>query len=151
MGRGALSQERISLNEKGEILYELKHSSDGATHVLFSPLDFLEKLASIIPPPKKHLVKYYGCLSSHSALRPLIVPMGVAVNKDTTVAEEEPLAADENQDEANPDAMKKEEAKKSNYIDWQTLLKKVFKIDISVCPKYEGRMRVIAVINERIV
>ena len=45
--------------------------------------------------------------------------------------------------------LKKEKYKKSNYIDWQTLLKKVFKIDISVCPKCQGRMRVIAVINER--
>lgn len=149
MGRGAISQERISLNEKGEILYELKHSSDGATHVLFSPLEFLEKLASIIPPPKKHLVKYYGCFSSHSNLRPLIVLQGEKAPKDEALSKKETTGADQNTAQDKGGVMGEEKSKNSNYIDWQTLLKKVFKIDISVCPKCQGRMRVIAVINEK--
>ncbi len=44
-----------------------------ATHGLLSPLEFIEKLAAIIPPPYRHQVNSYGCLSSHSKLTPLIV------------------------------------------------------------------------------
>jgi len=65
LGRGPVSHERISLSEGGNILYELKNSYDGASHVMFSPIEFIEKLASIIPPPYRHQVNYYGCLSSH--------------------------------------------------------------------------------------
>jgi hypothetical protein len=149
VGRGAISQERISLNDKGEILYELKNNYDGASHVLLSPMELMEKLSAIVPPPYKHQVNYYGCLSSHSNLRPLIVPGESAANKDETAAKKESPPTDEKQEGANPDEMKKEKIKKSGYIDWQTLLKKVFKIDISVCPKCQGRMKVIAVINEK--
>ena len=48
VGRGAISQESISLNDKGEILYELKNSYDGATHVLLSPMELMEKLSEPI-------------------------------------------------------------------------------------------------------
>ncbi len=41
--------------------------------MLLSPLEFIEKLSSIIPPAYKHQVNYYGCLSSHSKLRALVV------------------------------------------------------------------------------
>jgi hypothetical protein len=65
LGRGPVSHERISLSEDGNILYELKNSYDSASHVMFSTIEFIEKLASIIPPPYRHQVNYYGCLSSH--------------------------------------------------------------------------------------
>ncbi len=73
LGRGPVSHERISLCDDGNIHYELKSSYDGATHVMFSPMKFIEKLASMIPTPYKHQVNYYGCLSSHSKLRAEIV------------------------------------------------------------------------------
>ncbi len=73
LGRGPVSHDRISLSEDENILYELKNSYDGATHVMFSPMEFIEELASIIPPAYKHQVNYYGCLSSHSKLRPAII------------------------------------------------------------------------------
>ncbi|RYZ91249.1 MAG: hypothetical protein EOP04_01075 [Proteobacteria bacterium] len=73
VGRGPLVNDKINLDQNGNILSELKKSFDSATHVLLSPLEFVEKLASIIPPPYRHQVNYYGCLSSHSKIRPLIV------------------------------------------------------------------------------
>lgn len=134
VGRGSVSNERISLAENGDILYELKNSYDGASHILLSPLEFMEKLSSLVPPPKKHLVKYYGCLSSHSALRPLIVPNGAS------------------KDEKEETSSKKEEKvteKKSNYISWQELLRRTFEIDLTICEKCGGRLRVIAAIMKK--
>ncbi|SMF71057.1 Putative transposase [Pseudobacteriovorax antillogorgiicola] len=48
LGRGPVSHERISLDENGNTLYELKSFNGGATHVMFSPMEFIEKLASMI-------------------------------------------------------------------------------------------------------
>ena len=87
VGRGPVSNERFSLDDDGNILYRLKNSYDGSSHILLSPLELLEKLAAIIPPARKHQVTYYGCLSSHHKLRPLIIP-SQAVVEEASVSEQ---------------------------------------------------------------
>jgi hypothetical protein len=37
--------------------------SNGATHVLFSPLDFISKHTALIPKPRHHLVRYHGAFA----------------------------------------------------------------------------------------
>jgi len=34
--------------------------SDGTSHLLLSPMELLEKLAALIPPPRFHLLRYHG-------------------------------------------------------------------------------------------
>ncbi|MBL4679949.1 MAG: transposase [Pseudomonadales bacterium] len=41
---------------------------------MFSPLDFLSKLAALIPRPRYNLVRYHGVLVPNSKLRSCIVP-----------------------------------------------------------------------------
>jgi len=75
MSRGALSDERINLTEDGNILVKIKTAwKDGTTHVKFTPLEFLEKLVALIPPPWFNLTRYFGILSPHSKYRKEIVP-----------------------------------------------------------------------------
>ena len=58
-----------------EIQYGLKNPfSDGTTHILFSPLDFLSKLAALVPRPRHNLVRYHGIFAPNSKMRKLIVP-----------------------------------------------------------------------------
>ncbi|HET9239414.1 MAG TPA: transposase [Oligoflexus sp.] len=142
LGRGPVAHDKISLDQHGNILYELKKSFDGATHVLLSPLEFIEKLAAIIPPPYRHQVNYYGCLSSHSKLRPLIVPRqeidaGPAEKKRSPDVPLEELPGDHLEEEAK---------KPSRYIPWAELLKRTFGIDLTVCPHCGGHVQVIAAI-----
>jgi hypothetical protein len=48
--RPAVSEERLSQASNGDIIYKLKKPwTDGTTAVIFSPLEFLEKLASLVP------------------------------------------------------------------------------------------------------
>jgi Putative transposase/Transposase zinc-binding domain len=50
IARPAIALDRLSLNSKGQVVYELKKPySDGTTHIVMEPLEFLEKLASIVP------------------------------------------------------------------------------------------------------
>jgi len=47
---------------------------DGTTHLVFTPLEFLARLAALTPPPRMHLIRYHGVLAPHAADRALIVP-----------------------------------------------------------------------------
>ena len=59
--RPALALERLSTNEAGQVVYQLKHPyRDGTTHFVFDPLDFLARLAALVPRPRGNLVRYHG-------------------------------------------------------------------------------------------
>jgi hypothetical protein len=58
--RPAVSEERLSQATNGDIHYKLKNPwTDGTSHVVFSPLEFLEKLAALVPPPRIHLTRFH--------------------------------------------------------------------------------------------
>ena len=59
--RPAVSTERLSLTAQGSIRYRLKMSyRDGTTDVVFEPLDFMARLAALVPTPQVALTRYYG-------------------------------------------------------------------------------------------
>jgi hypothetical protein len=73
--RPPVAIERLSLTPQGNIRYELKTAyRDGTTHVIFEPLDFIARLASLVPPPRVNLTRYHGVFSAHHRLRAQIVP-----------------------------------------------------------------------------
>ena len=42
------------------LLYRLKRPwRNGTTHVVFEPLELIEKLAALVPPPRFNLVRYH--------------------------------------------------------------------------------------------
>jgi hypothetical protein len=43
---------------------------------MLDPLDFIARLAALVPPPRRHLTRYHGVLALHSSLRALITPAG---------------------------------------------------------------------------
>jgi len=49
---------------------------DGTTHVLFEPLDFLARLAALVPPPRLHLTRYHGVFAAHRRYGAEITPAG---------------------------------------------------------------------------
>jgi hypothetical protein len=52
ISRPAISRQRLSMTQHGKVRYELKTPyRDGTTHVFFVPVDFIGKLAALIPPP----------------------------------------------------------------------------------------------------
>ena len=67
-----VSETRLSLTPNGNIRYHLKTLyRDGTTHVLFEPLDFIARLAALVPKPRVNLTRFHGVFapnSSHLAL-----------------------------------------------------------------------------------
>lgn len=47
---------------------------DGTRAILLPPEDLVVRLIAAIPPPRFHMFRYFGVLSSHSRLRKEVVP-----------------------------------------------------------------------------
>jgi hypothetical protein len=75
VGRPPVATERLSELQDGRLLYELRHRwRDGTTYVAFEPLELIDRLAALVPPPRFHTVRYHGVLASRSKHRADVVP-----------------------------------------------------------------------------
>jgi hypothetical protein len=53
---------RIQVNAAGQVEFELETPwRDGTTHRVMSPLEFMQRLAALVPRPRLHLVRYNAC------------------------------------------------------------------------------------------
>ena len=101
---------------------------DGTTHVVFEPLDFIARLAALVPRPRVHLTRYHGVFAPHSALRAQITPAGRGTRKPATEH--------------------RSSAEKHRAMSWAQRLKRVFKLDLESCAGCGGQVRVIACIED---
>jgi putative transposase len=46
----------------------------GTTHIVMSPLEFMERLAALVPRPRLHLIRFHGVLAPNAKLRCEIIP-----------------------------------------------------------------------------
>jgi hypothetical protein len=130
--RPAIANERLSLNRAGDVVLRLKTPyKDGTTHVVMSPLEFMQRLAALVPRPRLNLIRFHGVLAPNAKLRPEIVPgrpstaLGTGDDTDTL-------------GHYSPGAR----------MNWARLLKRVFNIDVELCPHCGGRLKIIAAILE---
>ena len=127
IARPAVAEERLSLRPSGDIVLKLKTQySDGTSHLLFSGLEFVEKLAALVPPPRIHLTRFFGCLAPHAKIRSAIVPKKTEASESNT----EPKASTGSELEDQ----KTETRKKNKRMSWAELLARVFAIDMKHCP-----------------
>ncbi|WP_275899201.1 transposase [Pyxidicoccus caerfyrddinensis] len=47
---------------------------EGTTHLLFTGLEPLRRVASLVPPPRANLTRFHGVLAPGARLRPFLVP-----------------------------------------------------------------------------
>ena len=73
--RPPVSEERLFLTARGDIGYMLKTPyRDGTTHVIFEPLDFIARLAALVPLPRLNLTRFHGVFTPNSPDRARITP-----------------------------------------------------------------------------
>jgi hypothetical protein len=73
--RPAIANERLKRNPAGQVVLQLKSPwRDGTTHIVMSPLEFMQRLAALVPRPRLHLIRFHGVLAPHANLRAQIVP-----------------------------------------------------------------------------
>ena len=69
--RPDLGHKRVSRTRAGEVVLQLKTPyRDGTTHLVMAPLEFLQRLAALVPRPRLHLIRFHGVLAPnrHTAL-----------------------------------------------------------------------------------
>ena len=121
------------MTSSGNIRYQLKTPySDGTTHVIFEPLDFIAKLAALVPKPRVNLTRFHGVFAPNSKYRVDVTP---------PAKRGKGRSYKENED--------KTPAQRHQAMTWAQRLKRVFNIDVSVCPQCGGEARVIASIEDQ--
>ncbi|MCC6214455.1 MAG: transposase [Polyangiaceae bacterium] len=131
--RPPIAQERLELHPSGKLRYSLKKPwSDGSVAVLLEPEDLLSRLCALIPPPRLHMLRYFGVLSSHAARRREVVP---SASTETATGCGKQLALF--QKESLDDDVR------TRRKPWAWLLRHVFQVDMTTCPACGRAMRLL--------
>ena len=158
--RPAVSAARFSVLDDGRIAYQVKYPrSPKATHLVMTPMECMARLAALVPPPRVPLVRYQGVFAPNSPWRGAVVPIpSVRVRCDG--ARHQPAACDggasahdEGAPSATVDAVRggsRRERRDLEHgrIDWATLLRRVWGVDVLACVRCGERLRRIAVIED---
>ena len=71
--RGPLSLERLSRLPDGRVAYRMKRpTASGQTELVLEPVEFLRRLAALVPPPRVNLVRFF--FAPNASLRKHLVP-----------------------------------------------------------------------------
>jgi len=104
-------------------------SKDGRTSKTFGALDWLAQLTTHIPGKNEQMVRYYGYYSNKSR----------GLRRQTGKEDDVPALIDSDLSAA--------EFRRN----WARLIQKIYEIYPLICPKCEGEMRVISVIEDQAV
>lgn len=130
ISRPPLAEHRLGKAADGQLTYSLKTPrKNGVTAILLSPEELLEKLTTLIPPPKSHSVRWSGIFASSHSMRPKIV-LQPSIKKGI------PEKTIDNNDKGAP---------RSNSM-WAKLLSRCFGIDLTLCPKCGGNLQVLCAV-----
>ena len=84
MRRPPFAQERLRLRSDGRVALELKTAwRDGTRELVFEPLEFLERLAAMTPPPETNLLICHGVLAPRARWRERVVADGRVLPEPT--------------------------------------------------------------------
>lgn len=137
--RPAISEKRLSIALQGRVRYQLKTPwRNGTTHVEWDPVDFIAKLAALVPPPRAHLTRFHGVFAPNANLRAQLTPSGRGKRPAGDAA---PV------DVSAHDAPRSPEEKR-RAMSWAQRLKRVFSIDVTACVHCGGTVRIVASIEE---
>jgi hypothetical protein len=137
ISRPAVSEKRLSLTPNGTVRYQRKTPyRDGTTHVIFEPLDFIARLAALVPALRVNLTRFHGVFAPNSKHRAVVTPAKRGRGN-------KPKATDEGQEQTP--------AERRASMTWAQRLKRVFNLDIETCSECGGPVKVIACIEDPVV
>jgi Putative transposase len=119
--RPPVAQERVEQRAFGLVRITLKKAyTDGTIAVDMDPLSLLCRLATSVPPPRLHTLRYAGVLAPASPWRSRLTPQP----PQTVAGSDKP---------GRPDHA-------GGYRPWAELPARTFAVDVLSCPTCQGRM-----------
>jgi hypothetical protein len=123
--RGPLAQSRLSRRDDGTLSYRMKRPVRGRHVLLMTPLQLLKKLAAVTPPRGKHLVHFHGMFAPAASHRSAVVAYGRAPPAPAPVEPQASLPLTPAPFVPRP---------RPPRLDWATLLRKTFGVEVLHCP-----------------
>ena len=75
--RPPFALERLELLDAERVVYRLhKPQRDGTTALTLTPLELIDHLAALIPPPRRHRHRYHGVFAPNAPLRAAAIAFG---------------------------------------------------------------------------
>jgi hypothetical protein len=132
--RPAIGERRLSISPQGKVRYELKTPwKNGTTHVEFEPVEFIAKLAALVPPPRAHLTRFHGIFAPNANLRGQLT----AAHRGKGGA----ATSGPSPDDRTPD-------EKRRAMSWAQRLKRVFGMDVTACVHCGGAVKIVASVED---
>ncbi len=113
MGKVAGFSLHAGVAAKAQQRDKLERLCHGTTHVIFEPLDFIARLAALVPKPRVNLTRFHGVFAPNSSLRSQVTPgRSARLSRGNAV---------------------KTASERHAAMSWAQRLKRVFRIDIETC------------------
>jgi hypothetical protein len=135
--RPPFALERLEAIGTDRLVYHLpKPGPDGRTDLMLTPLELIDRLAALIPPPRLHRHRYHGVLAPNAPLRAAL----------TALARDTPATPDPS---AVAESVGGEEHRRSpaRYL-WAMLIARIYEVFPLVCRHCGAEMRIIAFVTE---
>ena len=117
-------------------------TSDGRALLALSPLQFLEALSQLIPPPRVHRHRYHGVLAPNARLRPRVV----ALERDAEAHADEAHGEGPGVHTHNEPATTLTGAAARSR--WAQLLARIYEVFPLRCPECGSQMRILAFLTD---
>jgi hypothetical protein len=140
--RCAKQHSEPSANKRGAKVDELT----------LTPLELIDRIAALVPPPRTHRHRYFGVLAPNSPLRATAVAMAAAPTQPT-MAQTPPtdmglgasgMVPPGNAQPTQPDPVP---LKRPAHYLWAVLIARIYEVFPLLCPICGGQMRIIAFIT----
>jgi hypothetical protein len=133
--RPPFALERLEQLAHDQIVYRLpRPQPDGRTELRLTPLELIERLAALIPPPRIHRHRYHGVLAPNAPQRAQVT----ALARPATPPPSAPLPAGDPAQHAQRSPAR---------ILWALLLARIYEILPLRCMRCGGEMRIIAFVT----
>jgi len=128
--RPPFALDRLRELDPEHLLYESTKQGPGGTDpLILAPLQLLDRLAALVPPPRVHRHRYFGVLAPNSPLRAAITALA-------------PAAAPTPPPAAEP------AHRRATRHTWALLLARIYEVFPLVCARCGAEMRIIAFITD---
>jgi len=127
------------------VVFKNSNGQSYAQHpITLSPIEFIEKIATLVPPPRIHRHRYFGVLAPNSPYRKQVTSHATQILDDgfITTADSSPELGIENEDVST------KKSSLSHYL-WAILIARIYAIFPLICPDCGSQMKIIAFIREK--
>jgi len=149
--RPVFASEKLQLLSDNTLIYKPDKQwkdSNGQSYaqqpIAMSGIEFIEKIATLVPPPRIHRHRYFGVLAPNSPYREQVTSHASQKLDDgfITTADSSQELGTENDD------ISTKKSSSSHYL-WAILIARIYAVFPLICPDCGGQMKIIAFIREK--